>query len=70
MSVKIIPLTEHKQDIVNRHLFYKNVFENRIFQYDLFAAEHETFANYEKLVIEDSILKKNRSYILESGIYF
>ncbi|RXM43544.1 hypothetical protein [Flavobacterium sp. YO12] len=65
MSVKIIPLTEHKQDIVNRYLVYKNVFENRAFQYNLSAREHEAFGVYEKLFIKDSILKKNRSYVLE-----
>ncbi len=70
MSVKIIPLTDHKQYMTNGHLVHKYVLGNWIFLYDLSAAEHETFGNYEKLVIEDSSLKKNRSYILESGIYF
>ncbi|OXB11801.1 hypothetical protein B0A81_00130 [Flavobacterium plurextorum] len=65
MSVKIIPLTDHKQYMVNGHLVYKDVLENWTCHDDLSAKEHEAFGVYETLFIKDSVLKKNRSYVLE-----
>lgn len=65
MSVKIIPLKDYDQYTVNGHLVYKDVLENWACQHDLSAKEHEAFSIYEKLVIKDSILEKNGSYILE-----
>lgn len=65
MSIKIIPHIDHKQYMINRHLVYKNVFEHRTRQYDLSAKEHEAFGICKKLFKKDSVLKKNRSYLLE-----
>jgi len=59
MIILIKPLVDGKKYTVNGHIVYKNVFENWACDIDLSDIEVHAFLTYEKVVINNSNIKKH-----------
>jgi len=59
MIIQITPLRDHKRYSVNGHIVYKNEFMNWSCHTDLLGIEIQAFLTYEKIVINNSKIKKH-----------
>lgn len=59
MIVYIIPVMDHKKYTVNGHIVYKNRLKNWTCNIDLSAQELKAFLLYEKVIINNSKIKKH-----------
>jgi hypothetical protein len=59
MIIQIEPLSDHKKYNVNGHIVYKNEFKIWSCYTDLSDIEIQAFLTYEKIVINNSKIKKH-----------
>ena len=59
MSVRIEPVLDHEQYLVNNKLVYKDCNGNWMQQQKLTSQENNAFTNYKKAVIENTAFKKH-----------
>ncbi|MCC9019559.1 hypothetical protein [Flavobacterium lipolyticum] len=59
MIVHIRPVKDHTKYTVNGHMVYKNEFKNWSCSIDLSATEINAFLLYEKIIINNSRIRKH-----------